>query len=772
MLRLLFWSVVMALCGFAQRQLGELRVRVTDPAGGALVATMDLLSEINQVHRSGVTDAEGRYAAQDLPFGLYRVRVSVEGFQTSVKVIRVGSEVPVELAITPGVAPIETRVDVTDSTTLLDPNRATVVNSVGAQAIAEHLASQPGRGLLDLINAQPGWLYEANGVLHPRGSEYDVQFLMDGVPLNENRSPAFAPNFESDDVDSMRVFTSGYPPEYGRKLGGVVELTSPKDVPGGFHGEASVGAGSFDSTDGYLNLGYGFGRNRLTATGFATRSDRYLDPPVLANYTNGGSSAGGTVGYARDLTDRDRIRVKVTHSSARFEVPNELIQQMAGQRQDRSNLENSGLIYYERVVSPSVLFDAQGSVRDDSANLWSNALSTPMVAAQQRGFRQGYARADVAWHYGHHDFKAGVDGIFGSVSEALQYTITDRTQFDADTKRRFSFLDSGWDREQSAFVQDSFHARNWNVSAGVRFDHYRFATAASAWSPRVAASRYFPDLGLLVHASYDRAVQTPAIENLLLASSPAADVLNDTVLRLPVPPSRADFYEIGFSRAFFGKARLDAAVFRRDFNNYGDDDVLLNTGISFPISFAHARIRGEEVKLEVPRWGRFSGFVSYSNQLGTAQGPVTGGLFLGDDAGSVLSDNSRFFVSQDQRNTVRAKVRVQVSPRVWGAVTSWYGSGLPVDLSGANSDRDFLISQYGEQVVGRVNFERQRVRPSYSVDAAVGVDLMRRDRRVLAVEAEGANLTNRVNVINFASLFSGTAIGITRSVTVQMKLRW
>ena len=64
--------------------------------------------------------------------------------------------------------------------------------------------------LADLINRQPGWLYEANGVLHPRGSEYDVQFVADGVPMNENRSPAFAPNLEADDVESMRVITAGY----------------------------------------------------------------------------------------------------------------------------------------------------------------------------------------------------------------------------------------------------------------------------------------------------------------------------------------------------------------------------------------------------------------------------------------------------------------------------------------------------------------------------------------------------------------------------------
>jgi hypothetical protein len=335
-----------------------------------------------------------------------------------------------------------------------------------------------------LIDGQPGWLYEANGVLHPRGSEYAVQFVVDGVPLNENRSPAFAPNFESDDVESMRVFTAGYPAEYGRKLGGVVELSSPKDTLVGLHGDAAIGGGSFDSTNGSGGLMYGWGANHLAATGYGSRSDRYLDPPVLDNFTNSGSAGGGSLAYSRDFSDRDRLRVKITHSAVHFEVPNELVQENAGQRQDRTSLETSGLIYYQRVMSPALLFDAQGSVRDDSASLWSNLQSTPIIAAQRRGFREGYARIDLAWHRGHHDLKIGADAIMSSIHEALQYNITYRSQFDPDTRRRFNFLSTASDLEEAAFVQDSFHAHNWNVSAGIRFDHYRLLTEANAWTPR------------------------------------------------------------------------------------------------------------------------------------------------------------------------------------------------------------------------------------------------------------------------------------------------
>jgi outer membrane receptor for Fe3+-dicitrate len=306
---------------------------------------------------------------------------------------------------------------------------------------------------------------------------------------------------------------------------------------------------------------------------------------------------------------------------------------------------------------------------------------------------------------------------------------------------------------------------------GLRFDHYGFLVHESAWSPRVSVSRYIPAWNLLLHASYDRVFQTPAMENLLLASSPQLDSASDTVLRLPVLPARANYYEVGLTESFLGKLRLDANVFRRNFRNYSDDDVLLDTGVSFPIAFATANITGEEVRLEVPHWGRFSGYVSYANQTGIGQGPITGGLFLGDEASDALTDTSKFAVSQDQRNTARASVRYQASRRFWFATSAQYGSGLPVEIDdGANLDIDFLRSQYGAAIVNEVNFDRGRVKPNFVLDVAGGAQIYNKERRSATLQIEGANLTNHVNLINFASLFSGTAVAAPRSVSARLKL--
>jgi len=760
------------LCGMsarAQRVRGELRLEVHDPRGTALASDGELVSEANGFRRTFATGPDGRYVAQDLPFGVYRLSLQAEGFAPWSDLVEIRSEVPVLVALALGVAPVTTQVQVNDSATLVDPYATGSLYSIGRQSIEEHNAAQPGRELLDLVSEQPGWVYEANGVLHPRGAEYDVQFVVDGLPLTQNRSPAFAPSFDAGDVESLRVLTASFPAEYGRKLGGIVEVTTKKDVQAGWHGRFDTGGGSFSTLNGSAGISYAREADRFSVGGEGFHTDRYLDPPVLANYTNRGNAAGFSASYERDFSASDRLRVSVTHNVVRFLVPNELVQQQAGQRQDIQNTETSGQIYFQHTISPELFLSFSGSVRDASATLASNASATPVIVSQDRGYREGYLRADLAGHLGHHDWKTGLDGIFMPVHEALQYTITDPAQFDPGTKLHFVFpYQRRWDVEPAIYAQDQMRLGRWNVSAGLRFDHYGFVVHESAWSPRIGVSRFVPGLNLLLHASYDRVFQTPAIENLLLASSPLLDAISPSVLRLPVRPGRGNFYEGGVTKAFLGKLRLDANVFRRDFRQYSDDDVLLDTGVSFPIAFAKARIFGEEIRMEVPQWRRFSGYLSYANQSGIGQGPITGGLFLGNDAANALTDTSKFAVTQDQRNSLHARLRFQAPRRAWLAMGAQCGSGLPADIGNAKfSD---LLAAFGQRILDRVDLARGRVRPNFSFDVAAGAEVYRKESRSAALQIQVANVANRLNVINFASLFSGTALGGPRSVSASLRL--
>ncbi len=193
-----------------------------------------------------------------------------------------------------------------------------------------------------------------------------------------------------------------------------------------------------------------------------------------------------------------------------------------------------------------------------------------------------------------------------------------------------------------------------------------------------------------------------------------------SLLRL-VEPSEGNYYEAGLTKVFYGKIKLDTNYFRRLVANYADDDQIANTTISFPIAFQKAVIYGAEAKIDLPDWHRFSGFLSYSYTVGQVWWPVTGGLFLGDDAQGLLP-SGHFPDSQDQRNTIRGRLRYQVHPRLWIAAGVQFDSGLPFDFQ---CDPNLTLEQciygpggpaqtYGQAVVNRINFARGRIYPCLS----------------------------------------------------------
>jgi hypothetical protein len=759
----------------AQSRTGELRLRVVDPTGLGVKSSIELVSEANQFRQTFITNDEGRAIAERLPFGTYAVHIQQQGFASFVGSVEVRSALPAPFVVHLSVAPVNTSVAVNDSDTLVDPHGTGSIDRIGPDTIQTRTTSLPGRSLQDLVNSQPGWLYEGNAVLHPRGSEYQTQFVVDGIPLTDNRSPSFGPEIEADDVQSLNIYTAGIPAEYGRKMGGVVEVNTIEDATPGLHGEAVLSGGSFDTAGIFSRAQYAWGKNVFGVSAEGSGTDHYLNPVVPQNFTNAGTTGDFSALYERNLTPNDRLSFIVRHELSRYELPNEQVQEADGQLQTADNFETMGIVSYQHVFSPNVVADFRGMVRDNSDDFYSDPNSTPVEVSQNNWFREGYFKGTVTIDHGRHEWKAGVESDNTFLNERFSYVITDPTQFDPETPPNFTFplpnqLSAARrpDLEQSAFVQDLIRLGNWTVSAGLRWDHYQLLVNRQALDPRFSISRYFPSANLVLHFSYDRVFQTPSFENILLSSSTDVESISPgNFLRLPVEPSQGNYYEAGLTKSFANKVKLDANYFRRLVNNYADDDQIDNTTVSFPISFRKAIIYGAEAKIEVPDFHRFSGFVSYSYTVGNAWFPVTGGLFLGDDASAAETQLTGHFPdSQDQRNTVRGRVRYQVTPRLWIATGVQYDAGLPFDFDG---DPATVLAEYGQQVLNRINFNRGRIYPSFQVSSSAGADVYKSERLKLTLQVDGENLNNVLNVIDFGGLFSGNAIGPSRSYALRLQ---
>lgn len=756
---------------FGQSNTGELRLKVTDPSSLAVRTSIQIVSEANQYNRVLSTDDQGILNLQRLPFGVYQIQITQAGFARVSQSVDVHSSIPTEYAIQLKVLAPNESVTVSASNTLMDPDQAGSVNQLGSDSIHNRIGSIPGRSIQDLVNSQPGWIYEGNAVLHPRDSEYQTQFVVDGIPLTDNRSPSFGPQIEADDVQSISIYTAGIPAEYGRKMGGVVEVNTQQDSQPGFHGQVVLSGGSFDSAGAFAQGQYAWGKNLFGASASGGMTSHYLNPVVVQNFTNRGTLGDFSANYQRDLTPKDRMTLSVRHELSRYELPNEQLQQAAGQLQTADNIETMGIVSYQHTFSSNMLANLRGMVRDNANDFYSNPNSTPIEILQHNRFREGYFKGDITINHGRHEIKAGVESDTLFLHENFNYNITDPTQYDPDTPLTFSFAGQRPDLEQAIYVQDLIRLGNWTVNAGLRWDHYQLMLNRQALQPRLAISRYFPSANVMIHFSYDRVFQTPSFENLLLSSSTAATELNPISLQLPVKPSEGNYYEVGLTKVFFNKVKLDTNYFRRAVNNFADDDQIDNTTISFPIAFEKAIVYGAEAKLELPEWKKFSGFVSYSYELGNAWNPVTGGLFLGDNAD--IPTTGFFPISQDQRNTVRGRIRYQVLPRLWVAGGVQFDSGLPFEFQcdpSLTQDQCIAgeVQTYGQQVVDRVNFAQGRIYPTFQVSASAGADVYKSERLNTRFQVDGTNLTNVVDVIDFGGLFSGNAIGPSRSFSLRL----
>ena len=186
-----------------------------------------------------------------------------------------------------------------------DPEQAGAVSQIGYDQIRHRLSSIPGRSLQDLVNSQPGWLYEGNaGSCIPGARSIKRNLSWTAFLLRIIAPPASAPRFTADDVQSMSIYTAGMPAEYGRKMGGVVEVnTHPGCRSMGLHGlkwcfpaEASILPAPLQPKRSTRGAGI-----RLGAPPAAAMTDHYLNPVVPQNYSNTGTLGDFSGRYQRDL---------------------------------------------------------------------------------------------------------------------------------------------------------------------------------------------------------------------------------------------------------------------------------------------------------------------------------------------------------------------------------------------------------------------------------------------------------------------------------------
>jgi len=118
--------------------------------------------------------------------------------------------------------------------------------------------SQPSRSTEKLIATAPGWTLDAQGRLHARGIEYQVQYSVDGVPITDTMASTFASSPDPLNFRSVEVSTANVPAEYGNKLAGVIAVNTRSGLDMDNGGDVDYSGGSFNTHE----LAFDFGGHK------------------------------------------------------------------------------------------------------------------------------------------------------------------------------------------------------------------------------------------------------------------------------------------------------------------------------------------------------------------------------------------------------------------------------------------------------------------------------------------------------------------------------
>ena len=531
--------------------------------------SVSLRQSSSGLERQTTTDVTGRYEIANLPVGVHDLTFSLPGFAAAQRRVHAATSARVELDIQLDLAAMTDAIQVVPQTTVVDSSSAGTRHSVAITRVERMPVAVTSRGLEAVLVAFPGFAQNANGAIHPRGAHNQMTFVVDGLPISDQLTGAFANALDVGVVQTAELVIGNIPAEFGSKVSGVAVLNSRSGLGTGraFTGAVSIAGGGFGTGQGSVQVGGERGRVGYFGSVTMLRTDRFLDQVTLDNLHNAGHATRAFGRVDVRLDDRTQLRMHAMGGSSRFELANLRSQQAAGQDQRQGLNDVSVWSSLVRTLDAASTLEATAGYRTTTAELRPSAGDTPVTAAQDRRLSTYTVNARYARSLGAHFIRAGADMQRFPVHERFAMALTSPT-FNApgshgyneallpyDLTRGgtyFRFEDRRTGHQASAFVHSTLALGAVSINAGIRYDEYRFLVDGRQLQPRVGITYKVPGRDLVFRASYNRNYQTPPNENLLLSNSEAASELAPASVRealggayRPIQPERQDVYEVG-----------------------------------------------------------------------------------------------------------------------------------------------------------------------------------------------------------------------------------
>ncbi len=656
------------------------------------------------------------------------------------------------------------------TTNIFDPNRAPViVIRIGAHRLvlvprtegsntslsATAIESKPNNTSLNTIIASSvaGAASAPSGAIHIRGSHGQYSYYLDGAPLPSNVSGSFSDLINPKDIQTLRIYTGGFPAEYGGQLAAIFDVTAKAGAgkPKGFVQQIGQSYSDYQST---AQVGGGSPRFSYFLSGIRSSNNFRLSPLTQTPLHDAGLENVGFGKFDLQSGAFNRLTLDLGTSGATIQVPNALSRQQVGQ--DDRQVENgafANLIFSHLAGADNLrvafyshksqlrYFGSPQDLLPDPGQADTSGLATTSENQQATylGLRTDYvAHASKA-----HKVQLGFD--VDTVNGRQDFNSFGVPQADPATNQP-TILDARhlYGSDKSAYAQDDWTTGRTLINYGVRYDVHQADITTSQLSPRLNLT-YTAGKDQL-HAYYDRLFQPVAIEDVKRLSTSAASIK-------PFQPERDAFFEVGETHTQSGTAVSVDAYYRAE-KNVIDDQVFGATQIDIPINFAKGYSRGVEVSVEGPLVKNLSYYANYARSWAKGAGPISGGL-LGE------APPNYFNADHDQTHT--ASFGLSYSLRgSYATLDGEYGSGFPYgEINRLGPDGNPVLDASGSPFPTTINFLRVPVHTILNFGIGTAVGSMQ-----LAFTVD--NFLNHGYVIKEAGPFSNVEWGQGRAYGVKL----
>ena len=682
-------------------------------------AIVQVRDQEGNIVTQGVTNQAGEFSVSVPQEGTYSISAVQDTYKSEFVVVKVGKEQPAPISLTLAVTQ-EIALEIVSPLPAIHYKASSETYQLSRKEI-EALPKGNNNDVYEVLLTVPSVVYGSLKQTHIRQDHANQQFRIDGIPIPDTVTGAFADIVPPRAWERADIILGGMEAQYGNKTALVLDITSKSGTKPGFGSLQGFG-GSHETVNPSFEYGGAIGEKvRFYALNSYVNTGRGLEPPTLGMTNHHNQSEKNNTYLRGDYQhdNRNSFSWIFLNSVAKHQIPtipnlnaNQDVLALLQAQDPTFNPANSkdvnqfqkennqySQLVWRHDVNVSNFFGLGLYFRRGVADFQTDPLNalayaedvnSAQTSNQKRTAYSGGIRVDHTWvPNNQHLVKGGLQFDYSRANNTTQI---------------FAFNSSGGgpsgpvitreasnqniQTRQEFWLQDQWSPNDhWTLNLGVRGDAIQGFYNEGQVSPRVGVT-YKHNQSNVFHAYYGRLFTPPNIEqvafvNLNTQNTTAAP---DDPTGFRPRAERAHYFEVGSYHAVSRYATLELTGYYKLANFLSDAGQFGTTPLLNFFAFERGWQRGIDgaLKMQLRDNLTLRGNVAWGQCKGYG---LQSGRYLLDQAEiNDISSSSGVFCDHSQSVTSSAVLTYRLLERTTVTGQMLFGSGLRTAEAGAKTN--------------------------------------------------------------------------------------